>query len=127
MTTEDAGRPQDQGRKHRRRGRPSPETRRLLEAWQDTLRAELRAIVAALEATADPGLLPAAPGETAKPAIPLEDPRRDRFVDRGVKIAKELGASIDADPDPEAGPGGAPATSTPRPRGRRKPIDFGGD
>lgn len=119
--TEESGRPQDQGRKHRRTGRPSAETRRLLEAWQDVQRAELRAVVAALEATAAGGILPAGDGETLPLAIPLEDPRRDRLIDRGIKVARDLGASIDVTPDPDT-PGSAPAT-TPRPR--RRKVDFG--
>lgn len=112
----EGGRAQDQERSHKRKGRPSAETRKLLNAWQDALRAELRGIVAALEETKAPGLLPGPP----ELAIALEDPRRDRFVDRGVKIARELGASIDDAPDPEAAP--TPA----RPSTRKRKIDFGG-
>lgn len=119
MTAEAEGRPQDQGRSRTRRGRPSAETTLLLTSWQATLRAELRAIVAALDARAPAGLLPA---DAPDPLIPLDDPKRDRLVDRGVKVARELGASIDD--APEDGPTPTPATT---PAKRRRKIDFGGE
>lgn len=111
----EGGRPQDQERSHKRKGRPSAETVRLLTAWQDALRAELRAIVDALAATTQ-NLI------AVELQIPLEDPRRDRLVSRGIAIAKELGASIDDGPtDPDTPPGAPPK----RP-GRRGKVDFGG-
>lgn len=115
----EGGREQDQGRSHKRRGRPSAETVRLLDAWQEVLRAELRAVVDALKAEAPAGLL-----KDAKPSplIPLDDARRDRLVDRGVKVAKELGASID-DGDPADGN----ATTETRNTGRKRKVDFGGE
>lgn len=116
----EGGREQDQERSHKKKGRPSPETVRLLTAWQDALRAELRAVVDALEAK-EAGTLFAPGASGPGPLYPLEDPRRDRFVSRGIAIAKELGASID---DTPAGPEGK--TPAKRPPRRRARVDFGG-
>lgn len=118
----DPGRAQDQGRKHTRRGRPSAATRNLLTAWHGVLRSELAAIVAALEETKtkDVGLGLTDPDPPSL-AVPLEDPRRDRYITRGVAIARELGQAIDP-PDAGEEPG-APATT---PRRRRGRVDFGG-
>lgn len=113
----EGGRPQDQERSHKRKGRPSAETARLLTAWQDALRAELRMIVEALGERKAKGL-----GLTGDElVIALDDPRRSALVSRGIAIARELGASIDeTPPDPNAP--GAP----PRPPGRRRKVDYGG-
>lgn len=81
------------------------------------MRAELDALAEALEARKADGLIPQ---DKPDPLIPLDDPRRDRLVTRGIQIAKELGAEID--PPPETPPGDAPA-DPPRRRGR---VDFGG-
>lgn len=110
----DGGREQDQGRSHKRKGDPSPESRRRVERWRDVMRAELDMIADALEAKAK-GLV----GEDL--VIPLDDPKRDRLVSRGIQVAKELGAEIDP---ASATPADAPAGRPPKRRGR---VDFGGE
>ena len=111
-----AGRAQDQGRRHRSTGSPSRATVTLLVVWQETLRTELRAVVDALNAAAEPGLL----ADVAhKPAIGLDDPRRDSLIERGIKVARELGTEVDPTPPPGTLP-------SPAPRSRRaRPVDFG--
>jgi len=79
------------------------------------MRSEVTAILDALEATTAPGLLPDAP---ATLVIPLDDPKRDRLWDRGLKILRELGSAIDADPVPVK-----PATSSRKARRRR--VEYG--
>jgi hypothetical protein len=49
--------------------------------------------------------------------IPLDDPKRDRLWDRGLKILRELGSAVDADPVPVK-----PAGSATRLRRRR--VEF---
>jgi len=111
--TSEAGRPQDQGRSHHRKGKPSAETTSLLADWQATMRHELRAIVEAVGARAS-GLLPDVP---ASFVIPLDDARRDRLFDRGVKLGRELGTEVDvAPPVPEP---------TARRGPRRSRVDYG--
>src|SRR5262245_26309549 len=91
MTQVSEGRAQDQGRSHRKRGDPSPATRDRLDRWYDTLRAELDSVIAQLTAVSDQTTLDG----IAPPAIPLDDARRDRYISRGVTIARELGAEVD--------------------------------
>lgn len=110
----DGARPQDVGRRHVRKGSPSPETLALLTRYQATMRDEMRGILEALSAVKAAGLLDVAP----ELAIPLGDAQRDRLWDRAVKLGRELGSAIDADP-PEA-PTAQPAT-----RRSRKRVDYG--
>jgi len=63
-----------------------------------------------LEREQPPGLGLSGP---AVKAIDPADARRDRFIARGVTIARELGAEVDARPDPEAP--GAPRRQRPAP------------
>jgi hypothetical protein len=116
MTADGPGRPQDQARRHRRVGTPSSATTTLLAAWQSTLRDELRAIVDALGARKS-GLIPDLAPEFT---IALDDPRRDRLVDRGIRVGRELGTEVDPTPAPGQGPA-TPATRARRPR----KVDFG--
>lgn len=111
----EGGRLQDAGRSHKRRRKPSAADQRLLTEWHATLRAELRGIVDALAARQAGGLLP----DADELMVPLEDPRRDRLIDRGVKVARELGGAIDESdaPDPEQ-----PKSAPPR----RRRVDYGG-
>src|SRR5438045_2974930 len=108
----DGARPQDVGRRHARKGSPSPETLALLTRYQATMRDEMRGILEALSAVKPVGLLDVAP----ELAIPLGDAQRDRLWDRAVKLGRELGSAIDADP--------APAASSPKTTRRsRKRVD----
>jgi hypothetical protein len=114
MTTDD--RPQDQGRRHRKRGQPSAATVSLLEAYQDAMRRELRELLTELEGT------PQAPGQLldGSPAPAVKRPSlRDRagMWDLAMKIGRELGSQVDQPPPPA--PDGKP--TGPR-RGR---VDFG--
>ena len=116
MVTEGTGeRPQDVGRRHRRKATPTPETRALLDRYQAAMRAELGAILDALDATAVPGLLPDAP---PSPAIPLDDPRRSALWTRAITLGRELGTAIDLPPAEKGA-----AVAGPRRRGR---VDYGG-
>lgn len=112
MTGVDGARLATAGKSHKRQGRPSAETSSLLADWQATMRAELRAIVEALGARKT-GLMP----DVVELAIPLDDPRRDRLVDRGVKVGRELGTEVDV------GGTAAPESAAPARVRRRKP-DF---
>lgn len=89
----DASRPQDQGRRHRRKGAPSPATASLLAEWHTVLRAEMRQVVDAM-----------AHG-------PFDDPVRDKLIDRGIKVARELGTEVDAGVTAETPDAGRPSGS----------------
>lgn len=111
--TEEAGRPQDQERRHRAKGRPSTETRRLLAQYQAAMRDELRALLAEIEPrppAAGLGLVNDQPKR-----LPVAD--RARLWDLAIKLGRELGSEID--PTPLASE--APARRAPRSRR----IDFG--
>lgn len=113
------GRPQDQGRPHRRRGAPSPETASLLLAYRAAMRAELRAVLDELRGKPKPaglGLLPEAAVELERPSIE----GRVRLWDLGIKLGRELGAEVD---EPPAG-GASEGAGSARPRRRRR-VDFG--
>ena len=115
---DEAGRAQDQGRRHRRRGEPSPETTTLLVDYQEAMRAELRTLLGDIHGRVpDPGLLDGvAPAERVQPSLKERAP----MWDLAIKIGRELGTSI----DPGRAPGGDPP-STPSPRRRTSRIDFG--
>lgn len=114
MTADGPGdRPQDVGRRHRRKGRPSAETVALLEAYRQAMRDELRAVLGELEPVAPGGLMPDAP----KVRPPIAE--RARLWDLGIRLGRELGSAID---EPELEP------APPRARARRaRAIDFGGE
>jgi enoyl-CoA hydratase/carnithine racemase len=114
--SEESGRAQDQGRRHRRKGAPGAETLSLLARYQSAMRAELASILDALEAVKS-GLMTDVP---PAPVIPLDDERRTRLWDRAVKLARELGTAVDPPGDPTAAPAMPPGP--PRRRGR---PDFG--
>lgn len=97
--TEAAGRLQDQGRKHRRAGRPSPATVSLLGEYQDAMRDELRELLVEIRGRPLPpglGLTPDAPAK--RPSIA----ERGRLWDLAVKLARELATEIDAGVAPAA-------------------------
>jgi hypothetical protein len=120
----DDGRPQDQGRRHRRAGKPSAETTTLLVRYQAAMRAELSALLADIAGRMpDHGLLGAAPGEDIQPVRPaLKD--RAPMWDLAVKLARELGTEV----DPAGGVGGdtTPAAAAKPRKWARSRIDFGG-
>ena len=113
----DTDRPQDVGRRHRRKGAPSEATRLLLTEYHDAMRRELRAVLGELEPTTDGQI--ALDGKPAEPKRPKLETRA-RLWDLAIKLGRELGTAIDA--------GDGPADDTPattaRPRRRR--VDFGG-
>jgi hypothetical protein len=113
MTAEpDGTRPQDQGRRHRRKGAPSAATLSLLGDYQDAMRAELRAVLAELQPT------PPAPGLGLVKEAPKRPPLRDRagLWDLAIKLGRELGSEIDPAPPPVVvGPS----------KPRRAKVDFG--
>lgn len=116
---ETTDRPQDVGRRHRGKGRPSPETAARLARWNETLRAELDDVIERLAPKVPPpGLLDDVEGAPA--AEPQRPALRDRaaLLDIGIKVARELGAEIDPGPAPDAAPA-KPA------RGRSRKVDYG--
>lgn len=120
---DDAGRPQDQGRRHRRGGNPSPETSTLLARYQSTMRAELSTLLDDLRGRVpDPGLHlldeAIARGDVAeRVALPLKE--RIPMWDLAIKLGRELGTEVDGSPATAAAQ--PPAA---RPSRRRRP-DFG--
>jgi hypothetical protein len=115
-TSESGGRPQDQGRRHRKRGpdgAASPETASRLAAWRTALRAELDLVIVELAGKPAPaGLIPDATPAMVRPS--LAD--RTALVTLGDRIARALGEDVDPPPPAE------PPTVTRRRRGR---PDFG--
>lgn len=112
-------RPQDVGRRHRRKGEPSGATSTLLARYQGAMRDELGALLDELKPT------PPAPGlglvPTEQKRLSIAD--RSRRWDLAIKIGRELAAEIDP-PAPAEGVAGDPAApAKPRRRGR---IDYGG-
>jgi hypothetical protein len=112
----DGSRPQDVGRRRTKRGRPSAATLSLLSDYQESMRAELRALLTSLEP------VPPAPGlglvkeEAKRPELA----ERARIWDLAIKLGRELGTEIDPGPLTPAGPAKERA-----PRRARK-VDFGG-
>jgi hypothetical protein len=109
------GRPQDQGRRHRKAGQPSAETATLLARYQEAMRDELRALLAELQPRVpDPGL-----------GLVAEEPTRLALKDRAarwdlaIRLGRELGTEVDV-PPMDALPAAPPAA-----RRRRGRIDFG--
>jgi hypothetical protein len=114
--TDAPGREQDQGRRHRRKGAPSPETASLLAEYQAAMRAELRATLVELRGKLPPpGLdLTGAPPVAERPS--LND--RGKLWDLAIKLATQLGTEVDPAP--------ARTAEGPRPRPRRAArIDYG--
>lgn len=115
--SEDTRRPQDVGRRHRRRGQPSSETRLLLTDYHGAMRRELRGLLAELEPSAVDAPQMQLDGKPKPPERPKLE-QRARVWDLAIKLARELGTSIDV----PAEEGETPAT-TAAPRKRR--VDFG--
>lgn len=115
----DNDRAQDVGRRHRRRGAQSPETRALLATYQDAMRGELRAVLAELEGTVAPTGLLDTEFTKAEVRIRPDLAARTRLWDLAIKIGRELGSAIDADPVPVVASPGATAKT------RRRRVDFG--
>lgn len=115
MSSEATGRPQDQGRRHRRRGTPSAATASLLADYHAAMRAELRACLGELGGAATEN------GLGLVPAVVVRPPLRERMAlwDLAIKLGRELGSEVDATP-PAGDEGPAPA------RARRRRVDFGG-
>jgi hypothetical protein len=113
--TDDAGRAQDQGRRHRAKGQPSPATTALLVRYQQAMRDELAGVLDELHGAAPaPGLmLDGKPAGVVRPS--LSD--RAKLWDLAIRLGRELGTAIDVVPD-------APAP-TARRAPRRAPVDFG--
>jgi hypothetical protein len=111
--TDDAGRPQDQGRRHRRVGQPSAATASLLTRYQESMRDELRGLLDEIAGQPAPaGLLDAGkPGPVVRPQ--LTD--RIRLWDLAIKLGRELGTEVDAGPL---------VAQAPKPRRPRR-VDFG--
>lgn len=108
-------RPQDVDRTHRRKGRPSAATAALLTEYHESMRTELRAVLAELApVTEASAMFPDLPAVTKRP--PLRE--RMQLWDLAIKLGRELGSAIDV-PDPDAqvaGPG----------RRRARRPDYGG-
>ncbi len=123
MTEAAGGRPQDQGRTHRRRGRPSAETSSLLADYQAAMRDELRDVLGELR-----GKPPAAGllDDPANPPAPVRPPltERARLWDLAIKVGRELGTEVDV--TPAAGEAGPAQPAGPR-KWRRGRVDFGPD
>lgn len=112
-------RPQDVGRRHRRKAEPSGATSTLLARYQVAMRSELGALLDELTPA------PAAPGLGLVPteAKRLSIADRSRRWDLAIKLGRELAAEIDP-PAPEEGDAADPAApAKPRRRGR---VDYGG-
>jgi hypothetical protein len=118
----DAGRPQDQGRRHRAKGQPSAETASLLAEYQAAMRDELRACLVELKGSVAPtGLLDS---EFTVSEVRTRPPLKDRAAlwDLAIKVGRELGTAVDAGPA-KGSPAEAPA---PR-KWRRSRVDYGPD
>lgn len=114
--TDDAGRTQDQGRKHRRGGKPSAETASLLAESYAAMRRDLRRVLVHTRGPMpDPGL-----GLVeAEPVEPSVNELRS-WWELGKLLMALLGTEVDDRP-PDAAPVEGP-TST-----RRRRLDFGPD
>lgn len=113
----DAGRPQDQGRAHRRRPATSALGGDLLDLYLETLRGELRDVLGRLAPVADPQL-----GLDGKAAPPTRPALKDRasLVSLAVQLRNALGAEV----DPMPRPGDAATTPAARPRRRRARLEL---
>jgi hypothetical protein len=104
MTAEpDGARPQDVGRSRKRKGAPSPATQALIDRYQESMRAELAALLDELKGSPPPpGILADVEAVIVRP--PLKD--RAALWDLAIKLGRELGSAIDATPAPAiVGPG----------------------
>lgn len=116
----DAGRPQDQGRPHRKGGRPSAPTATLLARYQQAMRDELAGLLDELAPKVDPQLtLEGAPAPAKRP--PIAD--RVRLWDLAIKLGRELGTEVDTTPGPSPTPNAA--RTGPGWGRRRGRVDFG--
>jgi hypothetical protein len=120
---DDVGRPQDQGRKHRRGGNPSPETASLLADYHQAMRDDLRAVLDDIRGhVPDPGLrLLDDAIERGDIEARIKSPLKERIPmwDLAIKLGRELGTEVDGSP-------AASAAQPPTPRKRsRSRIDFG--
>jgi len=118
--SEATGRPQDQGRRHRRKGSPSSETTSLLASYQAAMRDELRDVLRELKGTVQPtGLLDS---EFTTSEVRARPPLTERMKlwDLAIKVGRELGTEVD-------GSAATAAAQPPAPRKRsRARVDFGG-
>lgn len=117
--TEDTARPQDAGRSHKRRGRPSAETSTLLAAYQEAMRTELRATLTEIEGVDPPPSLELTDEPPGKVRPKLEV--RVRLWDLAIKLGRELGTEVDPAGGADAADGSPPVA-----RRRRRRPDFGG-
>lgn len=115
--SESTGRPQDQGRRHRRVGAPEPETVALLGRYQVAMRTELEAILSDLQGVPQPDGLHG-PVPPKRPS--LAD--RDKLWGLAIRLARELGQAVDPGPPPDPGGDRLAAARSARPRGR---VDYG--
>ncbi len=106
-------RPQDQGRKHRKRGTPSAATASLLAKWQDVKRRELESVIGTF--TPAPSAQTTLDG--APDVKPLAIATRTAWMDYGIKIERSLAGEVDEPPDPDAAP---PTDTTIPPRSTRR-------
>jgi hypothetical protein len=114
--SDENGRSQDQGRRHRRAGEPYTETTTLLAEYQASMRAELRGLLVDLRGKLpDRGL-----GLEPEPTEPVRPSLKERIPmwDLAMTLGRELGTEVDPARD---APGAVPAT-----RARRRRVDFGG-
>jgi hypothetical protein len=112
VTEPSAERPQDEGRRHRRKGAPSAATLSLLADYQEAMRSELRTLLTDLQPKAqDQGL-----GLVAMPPKRPPLAERSKMWDLAIKLGRELGSEIDPAPPPVVrGPS----------RPRRSKVDYG--
>lgn len=111
----DNDRPQDVGRRHRRKAAPGAATSALLARYQEAMRSELAWILDILKPAE--GLV----GTSVREGSIAE---RTRRWDLAMKIARELGGEIDPGPDPAAA--ADPLGDDTKPPARRGKIDYGG-
>lgn len=105
-------RPQDVGRRHRKRGTPTAETQTLLAAFRDAQRAELRDVLHELEGVPDPQTtLDGSPPKVKRPNLT----QRIKLWDLAIKIAHDLGTEVDVGPAEPTEPADAP---------RRKRVEY---
>lgn len=112
--SEDTDRPQDAGRRHRRKSAEAGPNAALVERYQARMRAELSDLLTDLDPVPQPdGLV------GPVPAVRPDLKQRAAIWDLAIKLGRELGSAI----DPE---GVAPVVRGPSPaRRRRGPVDYG--
>jgi hypothetical protein len=112
--TDDNSRPQDQGRAHRKVGRPSAATATLLARYQQAMRDGLTAALDELAGHGQQDL-------TGKPILPNAT-RTEQLWALAIKLARELGTEVDVTP-----PVGTPASGARPRRLTSRRVDFGGE